>query len=75
MWMKRAMKMMTLLADDVEGGDANLPEVRLHIPYSQHLSLRHVHRLQKLHTSVSNKLHEAQSLLKTHYLLSLFCTS
>jgi len=65
--------MTTLLAGDVEGDDANLPEVHLRIPYSQHLSSCHAHHLQKLHTSVSNKLHEAQSLLKTYYMFSLFC--
>jgi hypothetical protein len=51
--------MTTLLAGDVEGDDANLPEVHLRIPYSQHLSSHHAHHLQNLHASVSNKLHEA----------------
>jgi hypothetical protein len=66
--------MTTLLAGDVEGDDANLPEVHLRIPYSQHLSLRHVHHLQNLHTSVSNKLHEVQSLeIEKNILVQLLC--
>lgn len=70
--MKRVMKMMTLLVGDVEGDDADLPEVHLRILYSQHLSSHHVHHLQNLHASVSNKLHEAQSLLKTYYCSACF---